>query len=365
VYSTKRFHGSAGTRGFGSWPFRCWAFSSRSGSSFPARVSERATCCQAEAAMRAPMALFAARIEFAYDNMEDARRRFEAVITGWPSRADILDTAVPLYTETYLVKKDEEGFEAAVARMRALVKAEAEKAALAAKAPNATEEQKKDAEELAKLEALLGKQHQGSGFNAAKRLLEAGKNAEAAAAFEKFADENQDNPDVPNAYYNAALGWEKAKEPKKASALRERILKDYPDSKIASQAVLALASTKSRDKDPAGAQKLYQTYLERWPQGAQRCLALYNLAVEVESQGKKLEAAQRYKAFAAEESCLKEDADNSAHVLFHAGGLFVEARKKDEAHAMWRILLGIQGVKDPVALSQVEEAKRLLKKAGK
>jgi len=313
----------------------------------------------------AGMAVFAGRIEFAYDNMEDARRRFEAAIASWPSRADILDTAVPLYLETYLVKKDDEGFEAAAARMHALVQAEAEKAAVAAKAPGAAEEQKKDAEDLAKLEAQLAKQQQAAGFNAAKRLLDAGKFAEAAATFEKFADENKDNPDVPNALYNAALGWEKAKEAKKALGLRERILKDFPDSKIAPQAVLALAATKSREKDSAAAQKLYQTYLDRWPQGAQRCLALYNLGVEVESQGKKLEAAQKYKAFAAEEGCLKENADVSARVLFHGGQLFMDAKKKDEAYAMWRSLVGLQGVKDTVALSWIEEAKRLLKKAGK
>jgi TolA-binding protein len=313
----------------------------------------------------AQMAVFAARVEFAFDNMEDARRRFEAAIAGWPSRADVLETAVPLYLETYLVTKDEDGFEAAVTRMRALVAAEAEKAAAAARAPNAADEQRKDAEDLAKLEAGLGRQQQGSGFNAAKRLLEAQKYAEAAAAFEKFADGNRDNPDAPNALYNAALGWEKAKEAKKALALREQILRDYPDSKIAPQAVLALAATRSREKDAAGAQKLYQTYLEKWPQGAQRCLALYNLGVEVESQGKKLEAAQRYKAFAAEETCLKENAEVSARVLFHGGGLFMEARKKEEAYAMWKSLLGLEGVKDPVSLSWIEEARRLLKKAGK
>lgn len=311
------------------------------------------------------MAVSAARVEFAYDNMEDSRRRLEAAIAAWPSRGDTMEMAVPLYLETYLVQKDEAGFEAAVGRMLTLFKAEAEKAGVAAKAPGAAEDQKKDAEALAKLEAQLERQQQGSGFNVASRLLKDGKGAEAAAAFEKFADENKDNPDVPNALYNAALGWEKAKDPKKAAALRERILRDYPDSKIAPQAVLALASTRSREKDRAGAQKLYQTYLERWPQGAQRCLALYNLGVEVESQGKKLEAAQRYKAFAADESCLKEDADNSARVLFHAGSLFMESKKRDEAYAIWKSLAALPGVKDTVALSQVEEAKRLLKKAGK
>jgi tetratricopeptide (TPR) repeat protein len=310
----------------------------------------------------AGMALFAARVEFAYDNMEDARRRFDAVISAWASRADILETAVPLYLETFLVLKDEPGFEAAVARMRALVEVEAGKAA---KAPSATPEQKKDAEDLAKLEAQLVKYQQGSGFSAAKRLLDAGRYAEAAAGFEKFADENRDNPDVPSAYYNAALAWEKAKEPKKALALRERILADYPDSKIAPQTVLAVAATKAREKDHAGAQKFYQSYLDRWPQAPQRCLALYNLGVEVESQGKKLEAAQKYKAFAADESCLKEDADNSARVLFHAGDLFLEAKKKDDAYAMWKAVAALTGVKDTVALSQVEEAKRRLKKAGK
>ena len=88
----------------------------------------------------AGMALFAARVEFAYDNIEDARRRFDAVINAWPSRADILETAVPLYLETFVVLKDDPGFEAAVVRMRALVEVEAGKAAAAAKAPSATPE---------------------------------------------------------------------------------------------------------------------------------------------------------------------------------------------------------------------------------
>jgi cellulose synthase operon protein C len=311
----------------------------------------------------AELALLAAQVEFASDNMEDARSRFERIIATWPSNAQVMESAVPYDLETFLVMKDDEGFEVAARRLRAVVRAEADKSAVAGKAPGAGEEQRKAAETFARLEDALAKREQGVGYTAGTKLLNAGNTAEAAATFEKFADEFRGNPDAPNALFNAAIARDRNREPRKAMALRERILKEYPDAKVAPQTALALASARSAEKDRAGAVKLYEQYLEKWPKGGQRCLALYNLGVETEGLGRKLEAAQRYKDFASDTACLEEDPDSSARALFHAADLFAKAKKKAEATELWKVLSSLTGVKDPAAKSQVEQAKRLLKRA--
>lgn len=309
------------------------------------------------------LANVAAQVEFGYDNMEDSRRRYEAIIQAWPSRADVMESAIPYYLQTFLVKKDDAGYEAAVNKSLAAMKPEAQKAAEGAKAPGAGEDAKHDAEILAKLVADLEKQKQGAGFNAAKQLLDDGKVAEAAAAFEKFSADNRDHPDAPNALFNAGVAWDRAKEPKKAVAARASLLERYPDSKMAPQATLAQASALSRQGDNAAAQKLYQVYLEKWGQGPQRCLAVYNLAVAFESMGKKLDAAKAYQTFAKEETCLKEDANNSVKAVYRGGVLFAEAKKRSESLEMFRVVAAIQGATDVVAKSQVEDARQRVKKA--
>lgn len=311
----------------------------------------------------AQLALSAAQVEFGYDNMEDARRRLEAIIQTWPSRPDVLESAVPYHLQTFLIKKDGAGYEAAVAQDLAVVKAEAAKAAQAAKAPGADEDTKKAAEGLAKLQADLERQEKGAGFAAAERLLAADRQAEAGAAFEQFATDNPAHPDAASALYNAAVAWDKAKDPKKALAARRLLLERYPDSKIAPQATLAQASALTRQGEHAGAQKMYQSYLEKWGKGEQRCLARQNLGVALEAQGKKLEAAKDYLTFARDEACLKEDPNNAAKVVYHGAVLLSDAKRKADSLEMFRIVAGISGATDTVARSQVEDAKARVKKA--
>ncbi len=307
------------------------------------------------------IALLAAEVEYFSDNVEDARGRLASIVDTWPSDAEAMETAVPLYLDTFLLKSDDEGFDAALAKVQPVIKAEAQKAAEAAKAPAAGEEKKKAAEAFARLDDTLSKQKEGAGFSAAARLFQAGKNAEAGQAFQKFAEGNPTHPDTPAALYNASIAWDKAKEPKKGEALRDKLLQTYPDAKVAPQAALAQAVAVSRRGDHAGAFKLYGQYLEKWPQAEQHCIALQNIGVEANQAGNKAEAAKRFRAFGGDEKCAKEDPNGTAHQLFYAADYYRKAKKKADEKDALKALTELQGVTDAVAKSEVEEGRRRLK----
>jgi tetratricopeptide (TPR) repeat protein len=320
--------------------------------------------------------LIAAQVEFGYDNMEDARRRFLALIEQVPSKAEIMETSVPYYLETFRVMKDDAGYDQALARLQPVFAGQARKAAEAAAAAGATEAQKKNAAALAKLDDDLTRRLKGSGYTAAGESLrkgeaaeKAGKGAEAqalyreaAARFEQFAADQADSPDAPNALFNAAIAWDKAKDPKKAIADREKLVAKYPDAKIVPQALVVLGVGQAREGNPAKAAQAYETYLSRWPTGPQHCVALQNLGVALQQTGRKVDAAQRYQQFAADEGCLKDDPNNAAKVLYEAGKLFTEAKKQAEARKAFQALVDLPGVTDVVPRSYQADAKERLKK---
>jgi tetratricopeptide (TPR) repeat protein len=320
--------------------------------------------------------LIAAQVEFGYDNMEDARRRFLALIEQVPSKAEIMETSVPYYLETFRVMKDDAGYDQALARLQPVFAGEARKAAAAAAAAGATEAQRKNAAALAKLDDDLTRRLKGSGYTAAGESLrkgeaaeKAGKGAdalahyrEAATRFEQFAADQADSPDAPNALFNAAIAWDKAKEPKKAIADREKLVAKYPDAKIVPQALVVLGVGHAREGNSAKAAQAYETYLSRWPNGPQHCVALQNLGVALQQTGRKVEAAQRYQQFAGDEGCLKDDPNNAAKVLYEAGKLFTEAKKPGEARKAFQALVDLPGVTDVVPRSYQADAKERLKK---
>jgi tetratricopeptide (TPR) repeat protein len=313
--------------------------------------------------MAASPALLAAEVQYAYDNVEEARRRFEHVFTTWPGSLEAVDAA-SLYLQTFLLRKeDQDQYQGAVEKLFAIMHPEAEKAIAAGKSGD--EAAKKKAERFAKLDEQLAREKEGTGFNTAKMLLDSGKPtdaAEAAALFEKFADEKKDSPDAPNALYNAGVAWDKAKKPEKAIAARQRVLKEYPESKMAPGTTLALAASLSKKRDRKGAAKLYGQYLEKWPQGEQRCLAILNMAIELDELRKKADAANQYKAFGSDNSCVKDDPNAAAGALYRAGKLFLDAKKKADAKEVLNAMVNLQGITNPVQKSQLEDARNRLKK---
>lgn len=296
------------------------------------------------------LALIAGEVEYAFDNMEDARRRFEVVMQRWPGDAEVMEAAVPLHLQTFLLQGDQAGYEAAVKRARETVEAEAKKA---------TDPKAKEA--YAKVLDAVGRAEAGARFGDAQKLLEAGKPAEAAQAFEALAAEQRAGSDVPGALHNAAIAWDKAGQGAKAAATRQRILKEFPDSKIAPNNALLVASYQSKKGDHAEAARLYGEFVEKWPENPNRCVALQNVAAELDTAKKPTDAAERYLVFGKDAACARSDPNFAARALYRSGQLFSLAQKPAKAKEAFTAAVAVQGVTDTVAKSQVEDARRRLK----
>lgn len=318
--------------------------------------------------------LISAQVEFGYDNIEDAQKRFGKVIELHPSRGDLLETAVPYYLDTFRILKDPKGLEAAAARLEPAVAAEAKKAAEVAAAPGATDEQKQNAVALAKLATELKEGSRGSDYNVAAGLMSKADAAakegkpeataqyrESAALYEKFAADNKASPDAPNALFNAAIAHDKAKDGKKATVARETLVRDYPESKVIPQTLLLLGANLAASREYAASVKYNQEYLSRWPDAPQRCLAMQNLGVGLQETKKPAEAAAVYVKFATDAGCA-EDPNTTARVLYSAAKMQAEAKKTADVKKTLQTLVALKGVTDPVAKSYQADAADRLKK---
>ena len=302
------------------------------------------------------LGFIAAQVQFAYDNMEEAAKRFDQVLTEFPTSEQAPDAA-QLYLQTFLVRNDQEGYKQALDHVTQVV----DKAMADAKASNDPQATARAAQ-LAKVKEQVQADQRQFGFVEAAGLLNAGKEAEAAAAFEKFVKENPESSDAPSALYNAAIAYDRAGDAKKAHEMREQLVTTYPDSKVAGPAMLAMASGRAKANDHAGAAELYGRYLEKWPEGENRCLAMLNIGIEYDQANKSAEAAKRYLDFANDARCTGEDADNTATLLFRAATFFEKAKKQAEYKAALQKLASLQNVKGAVQQSYVAEAKNRLKR---
>jgi hypothetical protein len=296
-------------------------------------------------------ALIAAEVEYASDRMEEARRRLRQIVETWPGEAVVMHNTVQLLLQTYLVLGDDRGFLSAKADLEKTLEAQAEKA-----------DEARAKETFLALRDRVLQTEQWLAFTAAKRLFDAGTFAEAAEGFERFAAEHASSTEASAGLWNAALAWEKVQRPEKAVAAREAIVAKHPDSAWAPLAALYLASGASKAGDHEAAARHYAGYLERWPEAPNRCVALQNVAFELDVQGKGAEAAERFLAFGTDGRCAKERPNEAAKGLVRGGKLFVEARQKARAREAFEAATRLQGVTDASAKKLVEDAKRQAKR---
>ncbi len=291
----------------------------------------------------AEIALVAAEVQYAHGELDDARRRLDAALDRWASEPDFLDRAIPLYLATFLARGDRAGYAAASDKLRARAEAEAAKAPPDRKAAFA-----KSLDGLARARA-------GARFAQAEELLGQKKPADAAKAFEAAAAE-PGAPDPAGSLHNAGVAWDQAGEPAKAAATREKLLREHPEAPVAAEDALRLAAFRSRQGDHAAAARLYEDFLRSWPESPSRCVALRNVASELDVAERSADAAARYLVFGRDERCAKADPNIAARALVRAGRL-----SETQAKAAYSGAAALEGVTDPEAKSQVAEAKRRLK----
>jgi tetratricopeptide (TPR) repeat protein len=229
-----------------------------------------------------------------------------------------------------------------------------------ASAEQATDPRAKEG--FGKVLELLRRQEGVAAFAAAQRMLDDGKPADAADAFERLAAAAAGGPDAPAFLNNAAVAWDKAGQADKAAALRERLVAEFPDSKVTPAAMLTLAGARSKGGNHEAARALYQAYVAKNPDGSFRCGALQNMGVELEALKKPLEAAAQYLSFGTDARCVTEDYNASAKLLFRAGELFAKGGKKAEAKEAYGAAAKLgPSVTDVVSKSLVAEARKRMK----
>ncbi|HTT69911.1 MAG TPA: hypothetical protein VMG32_01705 [Anaeromyxobacteraceae bacterium] len=264
------------------------------------------------------LAVGASKVSYAFDDMADAQRRLAAVFSRWPSDAEALVEAIPLYLQTFLVTGDRQGYQAAAERLGQLLEEELAKA----------EGRSRDL--FARAQDELKKAVSGAALLAAQKLFDAGKSAEAAEAFEAVAADPS-SPDAASALHNAAIAWDRAGDPARAAGLRERILQEYPDSRVAPSATLTLAAFQAKKGDHAAAAKLYGDFLDRWPEHGNRCIAMQNVAAELDLAHRAADAADRYLTFGRDPVCSRANASVALIALRRARALFDQAGRPARA----------------------------------
>jgi hypothetical protein len=265
----------------------------------------------------------AARVTFSFDDVADARRRLETVLARWLDDTTAVVEAIPLLLQTYLVTHDTAGHQAAAERIRLLLEERAGKTGVNGK------------EGIARAQDELRRALSGANFSSAQALLDGGKPAEAARSFEVVAADGI-SADAANALHNAAVAWDRAGEPEKAAADRQRILAERPESRVAPADALLLAAYQSRKGDHAVAAGIYADFLTRWPDQANRCIAMQNVASELDAVRRAADAAERYLAFGKDPGCARDPALATialrrARALFDLAGK--PARARDAAAA--------------------------------
>jgi hypothetical protein len=289
------------------------------------------------------IALVAAEVQYAHGELDDARRRLDAALDRWPGDAELLAQAVPVYLATFLARGDRAGHLAAVDALRARAEAGA------AKAPP----ERRPA--FAKVVEALGRTRAAARFAEGEQLLAEDRPAEAALAFEAAAAD-AGAPDGANALHNAGVAWDQAGLASRAAAVRERLVRDHPDASVTAEDLLRLAAYRSRQGDHASAAGQYDEFLRRWPDAPSRCVALRNVASELDVAERPAEAAARYLAFGRDAGCARADPSTAALALVRAGRLF-----EDRAKASYGAATSLEGVTDPEARKQVGEAKKRLR----
>lgn len=222
----------------------------------------------------------AAEIFYKHQMFDEARKRFDAIIAGYPS-SDVAQYAVNLEIETYLIEKNNAKVEEMGEKLLAL-KVNGKSVV----DPNS---------ELAK---SLTKYKLGGRFKGAEELMAKGEYDLAAQKYLALVAEAPQHEFADKALNNAAVCYENMRRYDSALRLYERIFKEYPKSKLADAALFRVGLDAEQSYDFDKAVDTYQKLVKDYPQSANRENALFNTARLLNAEQRYNEAAAAYLRYA-------------------------------------------------------------------
>lgn len=243
---------------------------------------------------RTPAMLYtAAETYYAYDDYDEARERFLALIAAYPGH-EVTRFAANLVIESYLAQED-----------YAAVQAFADQLLSSGKIY--------DKEFLAD----LGKFKSGAMFKIAGALAAKGELEKAADMYLKMVDDSPRNQFADLALNNAAVAYEKVKRFDSAAKVYERLVRDYPKSELADNALFRVGLNAEHFFDFDRAISYYQQLESKYPKSPQRADALFNAASALENTQAYERAATEYARYCK----LFPQRDDAPEVCFRAGAV--------------------------------------------
>jgi cellulose synthase operon protein C len=234
---------------------------------------------------RAPAVAYrAAEMFYKHDQLDEARKRFEQVIIGYPD-SEVAKYSANLIIESYLAVEDWDNVEKWSQRLIEI--------AQKGSAPSAEDQKSRDefVESLKKFKV-------GARFKKAEELDAKGEYEAAANTYVMLVDENPEHEFADKALFNAAIDYEKVNRFDAASKNYQRIVDQYPKSDLADRALFRVGVNYEKGFDFPAAISAYTKLVERYPNSQHRADSLYNVAVTLENMQQYGQAAVAFKRYA-------------------------------------------------------------------
>ena len=218
----------------------------------------------------------AAELFYTHNQLDEARKRFEAIVTLYP-KAEVAKFATNLIIESYLIDKNWAAVEDVSKRLR---------------------ENKDVIDPKSDLYAQLTKFELGGKFKRAEELMSKGQYDEAARKYIELVAAEPKHEFADKALNNAAVCYENVQRFDSAQKLYERIFSEYPNSKLADAALFRVAVNAEKSYDFDKAIEKYQKLVKDYPSSKDRESALFNTARLLEGLQRYNEAAAAYLRYA-------------------------------------------------------------------
>ena len=250
----------------------------------------------------------AAEVFYRFGHLEEARKRFQAIIAQRP-KEEVASLAAQYIIESYRVAEDWEKMAEWSERVVALDL-------------GTPEERRKLREEVTILKV-------GALFRSAEELFQKEEYAKAAESYVQLVNENPQNKYADRALNNAAVAYEQLGRFESAMKLYERIYRDYPDRPFAENALYRVAVSSERFFNWRKAVESYLLLADKFPKSERRAEALVTTAALQENLQDYEAAAGTYLRYIRE----YPERPDAAASLYQVGLVY---EKKRDYRAMFR-----------------------------